>query len=125
ELAERVIRLGGQEEIMTAGKHALRVQKLSELPEGALTLTRLDFGGQSRVTDQDLNNLGRLPELVELNLSYTRITDEGLKSLEQLPALRQLYLSETQITDAALVAIGERRDLISLDLSGTRITDKN
>ncbi len=125
ELAEFVLKLRGQVEIRSADGKTQRVRKASELPEADFQLTGLDFGGQSRVTDAELDRLGRREELVELNLSDTRITDQGLKRLEKLPALRRLYLAETAISDEALKIIAGFENLESLDLSGTKITDRN
>lgn len=123
--AEWVIRSGGQLGLSVDAKTLFPVHRRTDLPKAPFTIQRIDFDGQRSISDEDLTKLGSLPELEELNLSYTRLTDAGLKSLEQFPALKRLYLSETQITDAGLNTLAQRSGLESLDLSGTPITDKN
>lgn len=123
--AEWVIQSGGHLGLSTDAKTALTVRKLADLPKSPFTITRVDFGGQRRITNEDLTKLGSLEKLEELNLSYTRLTDAGLKSLDKLPALKRLYLSETKLTDASLRPLAQLSNLASLDLSGTKITDKN
>lgn len=123
EIAEWVIQNCGRLELRTEDGKGLAPQKTSELPEAEFVITRIDFGNRTRLRDEDLKKLAPLPELVELNLSYTRITDQGLKSLE-LPKLERLYLAETKVTDKSLAWISKHQNLASLDLSGTNITDK-
>ncbi len=122
-IAEEVLKLGGRLELTTPDKKTISVAKAAELPEGMFAITRVDLGGQSRVTDPDLARLSELKDLAELNLSHTRITDEGLKVLDQLPAISRLYLSDTGLTDQALERIANHQNLVSLDLSGTKITN--
>ena len=123
ELAEWVIENGGTVGLRTDDGKEVAARKNSQLTEKPFAIARIDFGGQTGLSDADVMKLGRLPELVELNLSYTRITDRGLASLE-LPKLSRLYLAETRITDAALARISQYENLVSLDLSGTKITNK-
>lgn len=125
ELAEWVLAEGGQLGLITGENKRLDVRKAARLPDAPFEIDRLDFGGQGRLTDAELAKIGELPELVELNLSYTRITDAGLDSLAWFPKLRRLYLAETEITDGALETIAEQNELASLDLSGTKISNEN
>jgi WD40 repeat protein len=122
-IAEAVLKLGGRVEVTAADGKTIMATKAADLPEGEYAITRVDFGGQSRVKDADLARLGELKDLAELNLSHTRISDDGLKALESLTSLRRLYLSETSLTDQAFESIAKHQNLESLDMSGTKITD--
>ena len=48
--------------------------------------------------------LAGMPTLANLDLSYTKIDDQGLQRLAKLPNLKQLYLTETQVTPEAVEA---------------------
>ncbi len=121
-VAERVLRLGGQVGVIAEDKKTVIARRVQDLPEMSFAVTRIDLSGRSRITNADLAEIAKLPELAELNLSYTRITDQGLEALAPLSSLNRLYLSETQITDAGLQHLAGHAKLASLDLSGTNIT---
>jgi len=80
---------------------------------------RLDAG---LLTDATLARIGRLDQLIELNLGNHRISDAGLKSLEGLDRLENLELTETDISDIGLESLKNLKGLKSLDLSGTKVT---
>ena len=48
-----------------------------------------------------------LPTLAHLDLSYTKIDDDALAQLAKLPNLKQLYLTETKVTPAGCRGISE------------------
>jgi Leucine-rich repeat (LRR) protein len=76
------------------------------------------------VTDAEMLDLARLPQLQRLDLSHTRITDDGLlylKPLKQVQDLNLLYAE--QITDQGMAAVKEWKNLKRLNLRGTRIFD--
>lgn len=78
----------------------------------------------SWVTDVDMLDLARLPDLERLDLSHTRITDEGLMNLKSAPKIRELKLFYAEwITDQGMRAIRDWKHLRKLDLRGTRISD--
>src|SRR4051812_28567957 len=54
----------------------------------------------SWVTDSDIADLAKMPDLKSLDLSLSRISDHGLRSLRTAPAITDLnlYFAE-QITD--------------------------
>jgi internalin A len=97
-------------------------------------------------TDADLDRIGKLGHLRQLNILGAQVTDAGLAHLEGITGLRALYLSNmpitdagldhltlsklrwlslqnTAITDASLAHLRGSADLEFLSLNGTRITD--
>jgi Leucine-rich repeat (LRR) protein len=78
----------------------------------------------SWVTDSDIAELARLPNLAHLDLSLTRISDHGLQQLKDAPAITDLNLYYDElITDAGLSALKGWRHLKRLSVRGTKITD--
>jgi len=76
------------------------------------------------VTDAELLDVARLPNLERLDLSHTRITDEGLLYLKPLKQIQDLNLFYAEnITDQGIAAIKEWKQLKRLNLRGTRIFD--
>lgn len=76
----------------------------------------------TRVVDNELENLNRLPKLLCLDLSGSPVNDAGLVHLKGLTELRILDLSETQVTDAGLVRLKHLTKLEVLYLGGTQVT---
>jgi internalin A len=78
----------------------------------------------SWITDSDMLELARLPNLAHLDLSLTRIGDHGLQQLKDAPAITDLNLySDELITDAGLSALKGWKHLKRLSVRGTKITD--
>jgi internalin A len=78
----------------------------------------------SWISDVDMIELARMPDLERLDLSHTRISDEGLLNLKPAPKIRELKLFYSEwITDQGLTAIKEWKHLKRLDVRGTRISD--
>jgi hypothetical protein len=67
-------------------------------------LKKLSIAG-SKITDEGLVYLQRLPEVESLDLSYSRITDNGLKRLGELKQLQSLNLANAQVTDAGVAEL--------------------
>jgi hypothetical protein len=78
---------------------------------------------KSRITDDGLENLEPLNELVNLNLTNTHISDAGLKHIRGLTKLVVLDLTNTQITDAGLEHLNGLTSLEYLSISKTQISD--
>ncbi len=79
----------------------------------------------SWVTDGDLLELARLPQLQRLDLSRTRITDQGLSYLKKVSTLREVNLSYAEkIGDPAHAIVKEWKQLTRLNLRGTVIADE-
>jgi internalin A len=76
------------------------------------------------VSDVELIDIARLPNLERLDLSHTRITDEGMLHLKSATGIRELklYYAE-QVTDQGMSAIKQWKKLTRLDLRGTRISN--
>jgi hypothetical protein len=74
------------------------------------------------LTDNDLTDLARCPDLLFLDLSRNPITDRGVSDLRGLRRLRRLDLYKTQVTDAGLSALQEMTDLADLGLFRTGVT---
>jgi internalin A len=78
----------------------------------------------SWITDSDIAELARLPNLAHLDLSLTRISDHGLQQLKNAPAITDLNLYYDElITDAGLSALKSWKHLKRLSVRGTKITD--
>ena len=75
-------------------------------------------------TDMSANQVGDLPDILELTISHGPITDAGLARLGGLRNLRDLNVSGTWITDAGLDNIRDLKALHDLNLSDTKITDE-
>jgi len=76
------------------------------------------------VSDVEMIDLARLPDLERLDLSHTRISDEGLLNLKPAPKIQDLKLFYSEwITDQGLTAVRDWKRLKRLDLRGTRISD--
>ena len=78
----------------------------------------------SWISDVDMIELSRLPDLERLDLSHTRISDEGMLNLKGAPKIKELKLFYSEwITDQGMTAIKEWKQLKRLDVRGTRISD--
>ena len=78
----------------------------------------------SWVTDADLAQIARMPDLRKLDLSLTKIGDHGMQELKPAPAITDLDLSFAElITDGGLSAIKGWKNLKRLSVRGTKITD--
>ncbi len=77
----------------------------------------------TNVSDEDLAEIGKLPELTHLHLNDTNITDSGVKHLSAVPRLKQLELSGTKITDDGMRHILDLTSLEVVKLERCTITD--
>lgn len=85
-------------------------------------LKSLDIGN-TQITSMGVKYLGELKELRELSLWHTRITkDGGLGAIEGLPHLRSLELDETRIDDRAVVPLARMKSLEYTELWHTDVT---
>jgi internalin A len=101
-----ITRLGGKIERDSAGR-----------------ITGVNLRG-SWISDVDMIELARLPDLERLDLSHTRIGDEGMLNLKPAPQIKELKLFYSEwVTDQGLTAIKEWKHLKRLDVRGTRISD--
>jgi len=91
--------------------------------DGAGRIVAVNLRG-SWLSDVDMIELARLPDLERLDLSHTRISDEGMLNLKPAPKIKDLKLFYSEwITDQGMTAIKEWKHLKRLDVRGTRISD--
>src|SRR5262245_41835932 len=96
--------------------------RVERAPGGKITEVNLRA---SWVTDGDLLELARLPQLQRLDLSQTRITDQGLAYLKTAASLREVNLAYAEkIGDPAHAVIKHWKNLRKLSLRGTVIADE-
>ena len=99
------------------------LERLSHLEQ----ITCLNLGGSKRLTDDGLLHLGRMPQLVELDLSEYpggRLTDRGLEVLRHLPALRRFQMCwQSGISDAGVANLAFCDRLERVDLLGSPTGD--
>jgi hypothetical protein len=89
-------------------------------------ITTLNLGDSTKVTDEGLLHLRRMPQLQELVLNGwdSPITDRGLAVLGQLPALRRFQMCWPQrISDTGVANLQFCDQLESVDLLGTKTGD--
>jgi Leucine-rich repeat (LRR) protein len=78
----------------------------------------------SWVTDSDLAEVAKIPDLKTLDLSLSRVTDRGLRALRPATGLvdLNLYFAEL-ITDEGLSIVKGSKHLKRLNVRGTKATD--
>ena len=118
--AEWVLSLGG---FVWVNGETRDIRAAADLPKGAYTLTKVNLGGNTAVTDAGLAHLKDCKGLAVLDLYNTAVTDTGLAHLAGLTGLTALSLYNTAVTDAGLVHLKELKGLTYLNLSGTAVTD--
>ena len=70
----------------------------------SLPLERLSIWASTSLDDAAADVLAGMPTLAHLDVSYTKIGDQGLQRLSKLPNLKALYLTETNVTPEAAAA---------------------
>jgi internalin A len=86
-------------------------------------VTGVDLRG-TWVTDSDLRRLNQLPDLSYLDLSQTRITDQGMQEIKHLANVVELNLRFAEyVTDEGLAALKEWKKLKRLNVQGTKASD--
>jgi Leucine Rich repeat len=78
--------------------------------------------GNTKIGDAGLKYAAGLKHLKRLGLLGTRVTDAGLKELEGLQELDDILLSSEAVTDAGLPSLCKLKNLESLILSGSKVT---
>jgi hypothetical protein len=94
------------------------LERLKEVPQ----LRCLGIGGH-RVRGPKMRIITALPNLEELDLSYTDVGDAELEQLKTLTHLHTLYLLNTRITDAGMRHLEAISSLEALLLWRTRVGD--
>lgn len=68
------------------------------------------------ITDQGLEHLSRLTEILNVNLAGTQITDDGLQELVKLPNLEWLCVNRTHVTAAGVERLKANRPSVDVRL---------
>ncbi len=97
--------------------------ELERVTRGFPRLQCLRFTSAAQVTDEGLEHLKGLTQLLELDLSCTQISDAGLQRLAELTQLRWLHLQRTKITSAGLEHLQALGRLEWLGLDETQVKD--
>jgi Leucine-rich repeat (LRR) protein len=79
---------------------------------------------RTEIRDEHMRWFRALPEVRELDLSYTKITDQGVAELSKRAYLSNLNLSNTRITDRGVEPLAKFLGLERLVLSDTQVTDR-
>jgi hypothetical protein len=96
--------------------------RVEQSPDGQIIAVNLRA---SWVTDGDLLELTRIPQLQRVDLSQTRITDQGLAYLKTATNLREVNLAYAEkIGDPAHAVVKQWKNLQKLNLRGTVIADE-
>jgi hypothetical protein len=98
-----------------------RAKKANEAEAAKIDLHALDLSGLA-LTEDDIQTIGSMKELRELELRKRKIRDEDLGQLTSLWRLESLDLSETGITDSSLPILQKLRNLRSLELGGSKVS---
>lgn len=77
----------------------------------------------TKITNDSLKNLAKMPSLNQLIISNNDISDDGIKSLTPLKNLNQLDLADTKITSKCVPYIKSFPKLRVLSLNKTNITE--
>lgn len=88
-------------------------------------LLRVEWvSGASLVTDKEVALLAPLAgNITELDLSDTKITDESLKVIAKMPKLTWLALNNTQVGDTGMEELKALQHLAWLNLHSTQVSD--
>jgi hypothetical protein len=87
--------------------------------EGCSAVIDLDLSENRKITDEGLEYLKAMPQLISLNLSSCDITNKGLVFLLALNHLTKLNLSYcNRLTDSGLKTLQNMNHLTELDLLG-------
>lgn len=96
---------------------------LTNLPSGQDQIHSLDLT-KSTVNDAGVRLLSKLPQLMNLNLSYLKISGNSLESLQAIPDLRSLSLEGIQgLSPESWEIVAGLSHLETLNVLGTLITD--
>ena len=104
-----------------AGRSKMTDEALEHIA-GLANLVWLDLGS-APINGQGLKQLARLKQLTTLKLAFTGVSDGTVKYLADFPALTDLSLHITPVSDHAMKTLASLKTLTVLDLGGTLVTD--
>ena len=76
-----------------------------------------------KITDEHLQDLGAVQNVIWLNLANTKVTNDGLKNIAEMK-LQRLHLEKTDIGDEGLAHLKDLVELEYLNLYSTAVTDE-
>ena len=76
----------------------------------------------SDVTDEDIASLALPVATTSIDLSYTKISNDALKSLQRLPNLEQIHIASTAITDEGLEHLMQMEKLWLINANHSKIS---
>ncbi len=109
QAVERIEKLGGAVRRVSAKSDALEVD--------------FKFSGD-KLSDEHLQYLQQLPDVVILNLKNTKISNQGLVHVGKISSLKRLHLEQTGITDDGLKNLTGLGQLEYLNVFGTKVGDQ-
>jgi hypothetical protein len=104
-----------------SGASMVTDKEITALLPIAGNISELDLS-DTKITDEALTTIGKLPRLTWLNLNNTAITDAGVAHLKTLTNLSYLNLHSTNVSDTALTSLTPLRKLRQVYLWKTRVT---
>jgi len=111
-------RLGG---VMLSAEVAILGGKVARTNIKGQNRWSVDLKG-TQTSDADLARIGPMPDLLDLDLSFTRVTDKGVAGLVGHDDLVHLNLMGTQVSDAAIDDLRQLPNLFTINLAETAIT---
>jgi len=81
------------------------------------------FPAKTKLTAENLSELGSFPNLHHLVLADTNLDDTGMAKVAMLQSLRVLNLGGTQVSDGALAQLAKLQQLEELVLTKTSVTN--
>ncbi len=104
-----------------SGASLVTDKEVAQLATIAGSISELDLS-DTKITDEALVVIGKLPRLTWLNLNNTAVTDAGIAHLKGLTHLSYLNLHSTNVSDTALISLAPLRKLREVYLWKTRVT---
>lgn len=97
-----------------------KIQTLTDLPAGSFHITGWNV---HHMNSQDLQYVGKLAELVDLNAVNASVSPADLEPLANFKKLENINLTYANINDACLEPLGKITSLKTLNLFGDPVTD--
>ncbi len=111
----------GRDGTVTIAEIDYPLKRGAELPEGAVSVVRIDLNGKG-IADADLQKLAGLTNVVALGLHSAKLSEKGLDPLLELKSLQEIELSNTRIGDAGLQKLSALPALTKVFVYNTHVT---
>src|SRR5213075_1281652 len=117
--AEYVFSIGGA---VRVNDEERELKAAAGLPKNRFTLTAVNLGGNTAVTDAGLTIFKDCKNLISLDLSGTPVTDAGLAHFKDCKSLTRLVLYNSQATDTGLAYFKDCKGLTHLNAGAPQVT---